>query len=191
LLRHDRQQVAMARLLLLLVLAFPAVAQELTPEARASPYASQWMTLRGPQHTHGELYQGDTRLPGAGALAGFIDRGGEWVEAFSAVPAAYELAQEARVLQRVHLATFWAGYGGLAAAGLGWLVAVDVSGRAVPPSPAFFVALGSAAAVFVALEAVALVTGWQWPRRVSRAVRVYNRALNDSLPEEQRFELGG
>src|SRR5262245_25902711 len=118
-------------MVLLLILA-----QVLTPEAKASPYANQWMTLRGPQQTQGELYQGDTHLPGAGAVAAFIDRGGEWVEAFSAVPAAYELAQEARVLQRVHLATFWSGYGGLGAAALGWLVAVNVSGRTAPPSPA-------------------------------------------------------
>jgi hypothetical protein len=146
---------------------------ELTAEAKASPAADRWMTLDRGILTGG-LNLGGTRFDG------------NWDAAFSDAPASLPLARKGHALQVASRVEYVGGsttaLTGLALLGL----------RMFLSSPSTVGLWGGLVFSFIGMTGMVLgiIHARTAYAALLEAVRIHNGAVNDSLPEDQRLDLG-
>jgi hypothetical protein len=160
----------MRRITMLVLLPAAAWAwdPELTPQAKASPLAGQWLTVSSSMLFGGVQQAGETL---------HVD----WVSRFERVPASVPHAARGRHLQLLGQVEYFGS--GLPAAGSMMLI------LATRATAAVLGAIGGVA-LTVALQALAWAHLRESYREVLEAVRIYNTALNDTLPPDQQLDLG-
>jgi hypothetical protein len=161
---------------MVLIAAFvdnPAGELELTPAAKASPLANRWLTFDRDFLT-GDLRQGDKPVEG------------EWSRVFEAVPEALPHARRGQALRARAFDEFFAG-AGLAGSSLVSLLVLGLAFKTFTIALAVSLPLFAA---FVVAEVLCAVHLRQAREATYQAIRLYNSALNEALPPDQRLDLG-
>jgi hypothetical protein len=145
---------------------------ELTAEAKASPAADRWMTL-------------DRGILTGGLKLGGSRFDGDWDAAFSDAPASLPLARRGHALQ---VASRFEYVGGATTA-LAGLALLGLRMFSPPSSGGLW---GGLVLSFIGMTGMILgiIHARSAYAALFEAVRLHNGAVNDSLPEDQRLDLG-